>query len=97
MTLSTTDRVAGAIFVVAGILFQSLLLGLPAALLSVTLVIMCVVWTTGSWSVSRSRFGQIFAIGIVVFIAHAAEEYMTGLARRLRALVGREPGATRSS
>ena len=51
MTLSTGDRVTGAAFVVAAVLFQSLLLGLPAALLSVALAIAYLVWTTGSWSV----------------------------------------------
>ena len=91
MTLSTGDRVTGAAFVVAAVLFQSLVLGLPAALLSVALAIAYLVWTTGSWSVRDPGLRWAYAIGIAIFVAHATEEYLTGLAQRLPALVGREP------
>src|SRR5262249_40743747 len=89
VTLSTRDRVTGAAFVVAGILLQSLLLGMPASLLSVALVIAYLVWTTESWSVRDPQLRWTYAIGIAIFVAHATEEYLTGLARRLPSLVGR--------
>jgi len=91
VTLSTRDRVTGAAFVVAGILLQSLLLGMPASLLSVALVIAYLLWTTESWSVRDPQLRWTYAIGIAIFVAHATEEYLTGLARRLPSLVGREP------
>src|SRR5262249_668734 len=81
----------GAAFVVVAIVFQSLLLGVAGALLSVALVVAYLVWTNGSCSIRDPALRLTYAIGIVIFVAHATEEYLTGLPQRLPALVGREP------
>jgi len=91
MRPTPADRRLGAATVFAAILFQSLLLGWPAALLSVALVFSYAVWTAGRWTADDRWLATIYGIGLVVFIAHAIEEYATGFPRRFPALVGAPP------
>lgn len=86
--ISPRDRGAGALLVVAGVLFQALFLGRAAALLSVALVIAYAVWVAGTWSVRHPWLRVTYSVGLVVFVMHASEEYLHGFQRRLPALVG---------
>jgi Protein of unknown function with HXXEE motif len=78
----------GGAFVAAAVLFQALLLGLPAIFLSVALLISYGLWLAGAWRVRRG-LGLACWVGILVFFAHAAEEFTTGFQRSLPALFER--------
>lgn len=88
MAFPAHDRVLGALIVVAGVLFQALWLGRAAALLSVALVVSYLVWLGGAWTAASRSLATTYAIGLLVFLAHVAEEFLTGFQRQLPALVG---------
>jgi hypothetical protein len=89
--VSSADRTIGAAFVVAAIVFQATLLGRPATLLSVALVIAYILWIGGAWSSRDPQLGITYAIGVAIFLAHASEEYITGFHRRLPSVAGSPP------
>lgn len=88
--MSPRARWSGAAFVAAGVAFQALWLGLPAALLSLMLVVSYFVWLSTPWRVGANARAAFLA-AVVVFLAHFAEEYRTGFAVRLPELIGRPP------
>jgi len=83
-------RRLGAAFVAAAVLFQALWLGLPAIFLSLLLLVSYGLWLSASWRVTP-RLRWVFALAILVFVAHVAEEYLGGIPRELPALFGRAP------
>src|SRR5262245_10074873 len=80
-----------AVFVLAPIVFQATLRGRPASLLGVALGVAYVLWIGDSWSVGDPGLGITYAIGLVVFLAHATEEYVTGFHLRLPSIMGIPP------
>lgn len=86
--LSVRTRWLGAGVVLGGVLFQALWLGLPAILLSVGLVISYGLWAGSSWRFTL-QLKVVFCIAVLVFLGHAAEEFLTGLQQDLPALMGR--------
>jgi len=89
MRLSLRDRVLGALVVMAGVLFQSLWLGRAAALLSVALIVAYAFWL-GAWNRPSRSLQGIYWMGLLVFVFHASEEFLTGFHRRLPAFVGEQ-------
>jgi hypothetical protein len=89
-TVTTRQRWLGAIFVLAGILFQALWLGFPAMFVSIGLVVTYWIWITTPWQV-RPGLRLPLAIGILVMVLHVAEEYAGGLQSALPALFD-QPG-----
>jgi len=81
-------RWLGAGVVVAGVLFQAVWLGLPAMFVSVMLVISYGLWVGSNWCVTP-QLKIVFSIGVIIFLGHAAEEYLTGLHEALPELFGR--------
>ena len=86
--MTARTKLLGALFVGGGVLFQALWLGLPAVLLSVMLVLCFGLWNAGGWRVRPSLRGT-FGLGVVVFLAHVAEEYAMDLHTSGPALVDR--------
>jgi hypothetical protein len=81
-------RRLGAAFVAAAVLFQALWLGLPAVFLSLLLLLSYALWLSTSWRVTP-RLRRVFALAVLVFVAHVAEEYLGGVQEELPALFGR--------
>lgn len=79
---------AGAAFVVVAILFQIFWLGLPAIFLSVALLASYWLWLSSDWQ-EAPQLPWAFAVSIIIFLSHAAEEFMTGFHRALPALFDR--------
>ena len=88
----TRERWLGAVFVLAGVLFQSLWLGFPAMFVSIGLVVTYGIWISTPWRI-RPGVRLPFAVGILVMVAHVAEEYAGGLPSALPALFD-QPGWT---
>ena len=88
--LSGPARRLGFAVVLAGILFQALWLGLPAIFVSVGLVIAYGLWVGSRWDFAP-RLKVAFVMGVVVFLGHVTEEFLTGFHRLLPALFGRAP------
>jgi hypothetical protein len=86
--LSTRTRWLGAGFTAAGILFQALWLGLQAVFVSITLLVSYLLWIASSWQVVP-RLRLVFALAVLLFLAHAAEEFLTGFQLALPELFGR--------
>lgn len=86
--LPLRTRWLGAGIVAAGILFQALWLGLPAMFLSVALAVSYGLWTGSAWHVTP-RLKVAFGPGVLLFAAHVAEEFGTGLHVALPELFGR--------
>lgn len=80
----------GAGFVVAAILFQTLWLGLPALFLSVALVVSYALWISTDWQITP-RLRGAFILGILIFLAHVTEEFITGFQQALPGLFNRAP------
>lgn len=78
--LSVRTRWLGAGVVLAGVLFQALWLGLPAILFSVGLVTSCGLWVGSSWRFTP-QLKVVFCIAVLVFLVHAAEEFLTASTR----------------
>ncbi len=82
-------RRLGVGFSILAIAIQALSLGLPAILLSAALVLSLVLWLTTPWRLGPgSRLAA--SLGVLVLLAHVAEEYLTGVQVALPALFGRE-------
>jgi hypothetical protein len=90
MQPSSRDRGLGGLLVFAGLLFQGLWLGRSAALLSVALVIAYIVWIAGAWRLTSRSLQATYGAALLIFLAHASEEFVTGFQRQLPALVGDE-------
>jgi len=88
--IPTRTRWIGAGLVAAGVLFQALWLGLPAIFLSLLLLVSYALWLSTSWRVTP-RLRWVFALSVLVFVAHVAEEYLAGVQQELPALFGRAP------
>ena len=87
-------RWLGAGLMIAGILFQAPWLGLPAAIVSIALLVSYGLWIATSWQVTP-RLRVAFLAGILVFLAHGVEELLAGLPRALPALFGRDAWSDR--
>ena len=82
------DRRRGVGFTILAIGFQALWLGLPAVFLSAALVLSLVLWLTTPWRIVPG-LRLAAGLGVLVLLAHVAEEYLTGFAVALPALFGR--------
>lgn len=89
-SLSPGNRVLGAAFVILAVLFQVLWLGRPAMLLSVGLVVAYGLWSFTPWRMTAS-VRRAFFLGPVLFVAHAAEELLTGFPAAFPDLFGQAP------
>ena len=87
---STSERRRGAGLVAVAIAAQALWLGLPAAGLSVALVVCYALWRATDWR-APPVLGRAVGVAILVFVGHATEELITGFPRALPALLGRPP------
>jgi Protein of unknown function with HXXEE motif len=76
------------VIVGAGVIFQLVWLGRAASFLGVALAASYLLWLGGAWSGDHPSLPRTYAIGLLVFVAHASEEFLTGFQRRLPALVG---------
>jgi hypothetical protein len=56
----------------------------------IALVVAYALWLAGGWQV-RPALQPVFALSILVFAAHVAEEFVTGFHREVPALFGRGP------
>lgn len=86
--LPSSTRWRGAGVVLGGVLFQALWLGLPAILISVGLVISYGLWVGSNWRLAP-QLKLAIRIAVLVFLGHAAEEFVTGFQRDVPALMGR--------
>lgn len=76
------------LLVVAGVAWQALWLGWPAAMVSVGLVASWLLWRSGRWEWSP-RLLRAAAIALIAFVVHVAEEVGTGMSDALPALFAR--------
>ncbi len=85
--LSRQTQWMGRLVAFAGVIFQTVWLGLPAVALSLALLISLGMWLGGGWRI-HPGLSRVFGLALVIFLCHVAEEYLTGFQAALPALFG---------
>ena len=91
---ATAPRVK-RITLAAFVAHQAYWIGLPGILLTVALLVSYVLWLVTPWRIVP-RLGVAYAAGVVLLVAHGAEELLTGFPDAFPALFGRPPWSARS-
>jgi hypothetical protein len=86
--LTRTDRLLGAVLVLATLVINATQMGVATALLGVAMVGAYAMWVSGRWKRADSTTVAVYVAGIVLQVAHFAEEYLTGFQRDFPALFG---------
>jgi protein-S-isoprenylcysteine O-methyltransferase Ste14 len=72
------DRLRGKLIVALGIAFNTALLGLATAGLSIGLIVAYWIWRDARWQASGRGLLWAYSLSIGLFVVHFAEEYCTG-------------------
>jgi len=80
----------GAALVAAIVILQTAVMGRAIVLLDVALAVAWIVWSMRrEWSAKKGPL-PLYAVGLLAFAAHSAEEYATGFYRQFPAFAGYE-------
>jgi len=89
-TVSSRDRIVGAVFVLVVVIVQARWMGRATTLLSLGLVIAYLLWIAGRWKNDPRTVLPIPLLAIAVQCLHFTEEYFTGFQRQFPRLIGQE-------
>jgi hypothetical protein len=88
--LAARHRIAGALFVAAGIAVSLKFMGPAAMLFSLGLLAAYFIWAAAIWLIEPEEIVPLYLIAIAIQALHSGEEYLAGFPRKFPAFFGYE-------
>ncbi|HXA86873.1 MAG TPA: HXXEE domain-containing protein [Candidatus Dormibacteraeota bacterium] len=89
-TITSLDRIVGAVLVVLAVTAQMLWMGRATVVLGVGMVVAYLLWVGGRWNNDPTAVLPAYLLAIAVQCLHFTEEFVTGFQRRFPRLIGAE-------